>query len=54
MKKLFILFILCSLVVEDSFSQFKYDYGMRLGAANYLGDIGGKGLPRRDFVVDMH
>ncbi|MBM3427462.1 MAG: hypothetical protein FJX95_01615 [Bacteroidetes bacterium] len=54
MKKLFILFILCGLIVEDSFSQFRYDYGVRLGAANYLGDIGGKSQPRRDFVLDMH
>jgi uncharacterized protein YfiM (DUF2279 family) len=54
MKKLFILFILCSLVLTDTFAQFRYDYGIRMGAANYLGDIGGKNLPRRDFVMDMH
>ncbi len=39
---------------KDASAQFKYDYGFRFGAANYLGDIGGKNLPRRDLVVDMH
>lgn len=35
-------------------AQYQWDYGLKLGAANYLGDIGGKDLPRRDFVWDMH
>ena len=27
--------------------------GFKIGASNYLGDMGGKELPRRDFVLDM-
>ena len=34
--------------------QYKWEYGMMLGGSNYLGDIGGKELTRRDFVWDMH
>jgi len=30
-----------------------WDYGFRLGVSNYLGDIGGNALTRRDFVSDM-
>lgn len=36
------------------FAQYKWDYGLSIGGANYLGDIGGKELTRRDFVWDMH
>ncbi len=35
-------------------AQYKWDYGISLGGANYLGDIGGKEKTRRDFVWDMH
>jgi len=38
----------------NSSAQYRWDYGLKVGASNYLGDIGGKYLPRRDFVVDMH
>jgi len=34
-------------------SQWLWDYGFKLGASNYLGDIGGKEQTRRDFVADM-
>jgi hypothetical protein len=34
-------------------AQYRLDYGFQLGASNYLGDIGGKSGPRRDFVSDM-
>ena len=52
MKKfLFFLLIFSSLVTT---AQYKWDYGIKLGGANYLGDIGGKELTRREFVVDMH
>jgi hypothetical protein len=36
-----------------TYGQYKFDYGVRLGASNYLGDIGGKEQTRRDFVWDM-
>lgn len=34
-------------------AQYRWDYGFGLGAANYLGDMGGKEKTRRDFVADM-
>ncbi len=34
-------------------AQYKWDAGVNTGAANYLGDIGGNALTRRDFVSDM-
>jgi len=54
MRKFLLLFGFSIFFHLVSNAQFRYDYGYRLGAANYLGDIGGKNLPRRDFVVDMH
>lgn len=36
------------------FSQFKWDFGGSLGVSNYLGEMGGKEKPRRDFVYDMN
>jgi hypothetical protein len=52
MKKL----VLLSLVVFSAAglkAQWLWDYGVTLGASNYLGDIGGKEKTRRDFVSDM-
>jgi hypothetical protein len=37
----------------SAFSQWLWDYGFAIGASNYLGDIGGKEKPRRDFLADM-
>ena len=34
-------------------SQYYMDIGFSMGAANYLGEIGGKEKTRRDFVADM-
>lgn len=34
-------------------AQYNFDFGIRLGGSNYLGDIGGKEKTRRDFVMDM-
>ncbi len=34
-------------------AQYNLDFGIRLGGTNYLGDIGGKELTRRDFIWDM-
>jgi hypothetical protein len=52
MKKLLLLSILLS--GGFAFGQYKVDLGFGLGGSNYLGDIGGKELTRRDFVWDMH
>lgn len=47
--------LLLALIVTPfiSFSQYKWEYGGGFGAANYLGEIGGKDGSRRDFVSDM-
>lgn len=34
-------------------AQYNFDAGFSLGGANYLGDMGGGALTRRDFVADM-
>ena len=52
MKRL--LFLAAVLAFFSSSAQYKWDYGLKIGASNYLGDIGGKEKTRRDFVVDMH
>lgn len=52
MKQLFtFIIILASL---GAGAQYQWDWGVAIGGANYLGDIGGKEQTRRDFVVDMH
>jgi hypothetical protein len=40
-------------LVPHAKSQYAWDFGVHAGAANYLGEIGGKDEPRRDFVWDM-
>jgi len=52
MRKILLLvpFFLISLYTQ---AQYKWDVGGSLGAANYLGDIGGGAGTRRDFVLDM-
>jgi hypothetical protein len=42
------------LVGMSANAQYRWDFGTKIGAANYLGDIGGRELTRRDFVWDMH
>lgn len=34
-------------------AQYAWDVGVHIGGANYLGEMGGKDQPRRDFVWDM-
>ncbi len=34
-------------------AQYAWDFGIHLGGANYLGEMGGVDEPRRDFVWDM-
>ncbi len=36
-----------------SHAQYHWDFGVKLGAANYLGDIGGGAGPGQDFIYDM-
>jgi hypothetical protein len=42
---------LCALVSTKA--QYNWDFGGKLGAANYLGEIGGKEDIRRNFIMDM-
>jgi len=41
------------LIASAANAQYNWDAGFSVGAANYLGDIGGGMLTRRDFVADM-
>lgn len=52
MKKLSLL-LLFSVCVSFAFSQYKWDFGVSLGASNCLGEIGGKEKTRRDFILDL-
>ncbi|MBL0315281.1 MAG: outer membrane beta-barrel protein [Flavobacteriales bacterium] len=52
MRRLLFLMILFTSVTAGA--QYQYDYGIKIGASNYLGDIGGKNLQRRDYFYDMH
>lgn len=52
MKKILLLFAFL-FFVSVAFSQYKWDFGINLGAANYLGEIGGKEKTRRDFILDL-
>jgi len=49
-----LLFLILLLASASMTAQYQWDYGVRLGAANYLGDIGGKEQQRRDYFWDMH
>lgn len=52
MKKLSLLLTFI-FAVSVAFSQYKWDFGVQLGAGNYLGEIGGKEKTRRDFILDL-
>lgn len=49
----FLLYSCLSALPFISSAQYKWDFGVKLGAANYLGDLGGGAGTRRDFVPDM-
>lgn len=48
-----ILISLLSAGAVGTQAQYAWDVGLHLGGANYLGEMGGKDQPRRDFVWDM-
>ena len=52
MKRLSTIFI-CVLCISTFNAQYLWDYGITLGGANYLGDVGGVDQARRDFIYDM-
>jgi hypothetical protein len=41
------------LLVGSSYGQYSMDFGLALGGANYLGEIGGDGEEARPFIFDM-
>ena len=44
----------CLLFIGSSlFAQYRWDFGVNVGASNYLGEVGGNEETRRDFVFDM-
>lgn len=49
----FLVFISSTLFSQMGSGFYKTDVGIKLGAANYLGEIGGKEKERRNFVWDM-
>lgn len=58
MKKLLLVSLALILLVGNADAQrrkvrYAFDYGFGLGAANYLGEMGGKEKTRRDFIADM-
>lgn len=53
MKKALLSISFLTLLHVAGFSQFKWEFGGSIGASNYLGEIGGKELTRRDFVADL-
>ena len=52
MKKILLAAVLAGFGMTG-YSQYNIDYGIKIGAANYLGEMGGKEKTRRDFIWDM-
>lgn len=52
MRKLYVL-IVAVLLTATAKAQYAWDIGIHAGAANYLGEMGGKDKPRRDFIYDI-
>ena len=46
--------LVASAAQNKTTAQYALDYGFAMGTANYLGDIGGDDLTRRDFAADLH
>tara|TARA_R110002072_G_scaffold13058_10_gene55318 strand:- start:233 stop:1135 length:903 start_codon:yes stop_codon:yes gene_type:complete len=53
MKKLFTFFLSTILCSSVALAQYEIDYGLQLGGALHVGDIGGKGEPK-GFLLDMN
>ena len=54
LKKLILLFATLFIGLTSMFGQYRWDVGIATGTGNYLGDIGGEELTRRDLFFDMH
>lgn len=53
LKPNLIIAILLCLCFSTAKAQYRWDFGVNVGASNYLGEIGGLDETRRDFVFDM-
>ncbi|HRT53663.1 MAG TPA: DUF6089 family protein, partial [Flavobacteriales bacterium] len=49
----FLAVVLLTLGASGANAQYNWDFGVHLGGANYLGEMGGKEKPRRDFIWDL-
>lgn len=52
-RNAFLVLLLVAFTTNGAKAQYAWDYGVHLGGANYLGEMGGKEKPRRDFIWDM-
>ena len=53
-QKLILLFSTLFIGVTSLHGQYRWDVGIAAGTGNYLGDIGGEELTRRDLIFDLH
>ncbi|MBL7963966.1 MAG: outer membrane beta-barrel protein [Flavobacteriales bacterium] len=53
MRSRILLLVLGALCGSSATAQYAWDFGVHVGASNYLGEMGGKEKPRRDFIWDM-
>ena len=51
---LLIAVALATTTPRNAYAQYALDCGFAAGTGNYLGDIGGAELTRRDFAADLH
>ncbi|MBN8702679.1 MAG: hypothetical protein J0M08_06415 [Bacteroidetes bacterium] len=52
-KLLFLISVSLCFSLKQSLAQYNLDYGVRVGVANYLGDIGGELEDRKPFIYDL-
>lgn len=52
-RNAFLVMLLVVATTNGAKAQYAWDFGVHLGGANYLGEMGGKEKPRRDFIWDM-
>ena len=53
MKKWLFASLIACMLVPAATAQYNLDYGIKVGGANYLGEIGGNEKTRQNFVWDM-
>lgn len=53
LRKNLILTFTIAFISSSLIAQYRWDFGVNIGASNYLGEIGGEEETRRDFVFDM-